>query len=303
MSAKLDAADCHREGTMQSRPPPGQNPRENEDSETRENSMSAKSDIIGVRALERGLILLSWINSADGISPGELSRATDIPRPTVYRLLETLEELGYVSRSATDNRLRATNLVRLLSRGYNDRTKLAVAAGPELEKLSRQLVWPTDVLTHRDGTMIVHESTQGRSPLSLSQSMVGVGLPVLRTAAGRAYLAFCGEAERKAVLSYIKKLDQQEDVQYLAEPVVSRVVHDARQKGFAERSGEAFIPNSLSERTSSIAVPIMRDDHLLGVLNIVWITSALNMRKAVGEFLAPMQKAASNIAKAIDTSG
>jgi len=62
----------------------------------------------GVRAFKRGLDILQEVNRSGGIRAGEIAWRLDLPRPTVYRLLETLEELGYVARSASDNRFRVT---------------------------------------------------------------------------------------------------------------------------------------------------------------------------------------------------
>jgi IclR family transcriptional regulator, mhp operon transcriptional activator len=43
----------------------------------------------GVRAFKRGLDILQEVNRSGGIQAGEIARRLDLPRPTVYRLLET----------------------------------------------------------------------------------------------------------------------------------------------------------------------------------------------------------------------
>src|SRR5262245_45797917 len=62
----------------------------------------------GVRAFKRGLDVLREVNWSGGIRAGDVARQLDLPRPTVYRLLETLEELGYIERSSSDDRFRVT---------------------------------------------------------------------------------------------------------------------------------------------------------------------------------------------------
>ena len=49
-----------------------------------------------VRALVRGLDILRHVNRVGACRAREIAIATGIPRSTVYRLLETLEEQGYV---------------------------------------------------------------------------------------------------------------------------------------------------------------------------------------------------------------
>jgi len=47
-----------------------------------------------VRSLERGLAVLAAMNRHKIASVLELARETRLPRPTVYRLLETLARAG-----------------------------------------------------------------------------------------------------------------------------------------------------------------------------------------------------------------
>ena len=53
----------------------------------------------GVRAFKRGLDVLHEINRSGEDRAGHVARPLDLPRPTVYRLLDTLEELA-MSRAA-----------------------------------------------------------------------------------------------------------------------------------------------------------------------------------------------------------
>ncbi len=50
-----------------------------------------------VRALTRGLDVLHALNRKSGRTARDLAESTGLPRPTVYRLLETLEATGYVA--------------------------------------------------------------------------------------------------------------------------------------------------------------------------------------------------------------
>lgn len=63
-----------------------------------------------VRSLARGLAVLSYVNKSGESRPAEIAKALGLPRPTVYRLLETLEEMGYVAFSAISNYVRVTRL-------------------------------------------------------------------------------------------------------------------------------------------------------------------------------------------------
>ena len=72
----------------------------------------------GVRALERGLAILRFVNAAGDTKPAEIAAALKIPHPTVYRLLQTLEEQGYVVYSPTSARVRVSRLAAGLGDGF-----------------------------------------------------------------------------------------------------------------------------------------------------------------------------------------
>ena len=71
-----------------------------------------------VRSLERGLGLLVAMNRRRLPSVVELAHDTHLPRPTVYRLLETLSRAGFVARGSPHDRYCLTSKVRALSDGF-----------------------------------------------------------------------------------------------------------------------------------------------------------------------------------------
>ena len=72
------------------------------------------------QSLKKGLIVLKPLNEKDDISVLMLHQKTGIPRPTLYRLLNTLKELGYVTTGPKGDTYQLTILVRALSEGYSD---------------------------------------------------------------------------------------------------------------------------------------------------------------------------------------
>ncbi len=244
----------------------------------------------GVRAFRRGLDVLHEVNRSGGIRAGDVARQLDLPRPTVYRLLETLEELGYVVRSASDDRFRVTRRASSLGDGYDPRIGICAAAAPHLVELSRRLVWPVDLSTYSDAAMVIQETTHPRSPLSIDRGMIGERLPMLRTSAGRAYLAACDAREHDVIVSHLHHLDEPEDRPFLEPARLSELMAQTRQRGFAIRSDGEFKP-----KTASIAVAIVRGETVFGCLSIIWIRSALSLEDALRRFVKPMQDTANAI--------
>ena len=244
----------------------------------------------GVRAFKRGLDVLHEVNRSGGIRAGDVARQLDLPRPTVYRLLETLEELGYVARSASDDRFRVTRRALSLGDGYDPGVVICQAAAPYLAELSKTLVWPVDLSTYENAAMVIQETTHSRSPLSIDRGMVGKRLPILRTSAGRAYLAACSQRERAMIINHLRRIDEAEDRPFLEAGRLKRMIAETAQRGYAIRSEGEFNP-----KTASIAVPIVRDEVVLGCISIIWIRSALAIDEAVATFVAPLRDAAATI--------
>ena len=156
-----------------------------------------------MRSLERGLALLVAMNRRKLPSVVELARETRLPRPTVYRLLETLNRAGFVMRSSPADRFCLTPKVRSLSDGFLEDDWIAEIAAPLMAQFTRELVWPAALMTFEQGRMLVRETTHEASVLSIDHGMVGRSLPMLRTAAGRCYLACCSANERRAILEML----------------------------------------------------------------------------------------------------
>jgi IclR family mhp operon transcriptional activator len=253
----------------------------------------------GIHSLERGLALIEELNLRDGARPTELARALGMPRSSVYRILETLENLRYVERSASDSRFRVTERVRLLARGFTRRSHLGLVSGPIVNRLSKQIAWPIDVTRHEAGVMRTQETTHTTSAMSMARSMIGEDLPVLRTASGRTVLAFSKEAERDAMISILRKRGDPEDIPFLEPQLLTNMVKETRERGYGVRVGGGPIPSSQSDRTSSIAVPIMDRDQVYGALVIIWISTAMTTSEAVARYLEPMRDAAAEIVAAL----
>ncbi|SEM41706.1 transcriptional regulator, IclR family [Gemmobacter aquatilis] len=259
---------------------------------TRPTDTDRKSE--SVRALTRGLAILRHVNAVGEARPGEIAKALDIPRPSVYRLLQTLEEAGYVVFSGSANLVRVTRLAASLGDGTALTSDLCQAATPLFAEYGARLVWPLDLTVYHDAAMVIQETTHGRSPLSIDRAMIGYRLPVLRTSAGRAYLAFCGTEERDLIIAHLRRLGDPADLPFLDPVWLARMIEDTRTRGLALRDAGEFRP-----QTASIAAPILLDGNVLGCVSMIWIRTAMTSRKAIDTCAAPLVEIAARIAAAL----
>jgi len=243
----------------------------------------------GVRSLERGLALLVAMNRRKLASVMELARDTQLPRPTVYRLLETLSRTGFVTRANSSDRYCLARQVRTLSDGFADDEWIGEIAAPLMADFTRKLVWPLALMTFDEGKMLVRETTHPASSLSIDYGMVGRRLPMLLTAAGRVYLAFAADSERAAILDMLTHSEASEDRLAKEAARLRAMFKTIRAQGYALQDRE------INPRTTGIAVPIRLDRRVIGSLSVILISSAMTIEEAVQRFVEPLHAVASRI--------
>jgi len=138
-----------------------------------------------IRALNRGLEVLTELNRLERAPINTLAGAVRLPRTTTYRILETLRLAGYVVRDPHDDCYRPTIMVRALSEGFDDEAMVAHIAKPHLTALGAEIVWPVAIATPSGATMMIRETTDRESPLALERYSAGVRVPMLGSAQAR----------------------------------------------------------------------------------------------------------------------
>lgn len=251
-----------------------------------------------VQGLSRGLAILHALNrSANGCSAiAELSAATGLHRTTVRRLLETLETEGYVRRSLSDDSYFLTLKVRQLSDGFTDDEWISELAAPVLGELLQKLVWPSDLCTIDGDSMLVRETTHRFSPLSFHRAMIRQRLPMLTTASGRAYLAYCGEEQRQQILRLLVADGDGPAGLARNRAAVERVLAKVRQQGYASNEGEW----EQERKVSALALPIHHRGSILATINIVFLRKAMSVPEAAERYLPALRAAIEKIETALD---
>jgi len=123
----------------------------------------------------------------DGATVSEVAQEIRLPRTTVYRILETLCDAGFVFRDGNDDRYRLTIQVRALSDGFDDEAWVTQIASRSSTSCCREVVWPISVATLSGTNMLVRECTDHISPLAIERHSAGFRAPLLATASGRVF--------------------------------------------------------------------------------------------------------------------
>lgn len=253
-----------------------------------------------VQGLSRGLYILRTLNDmGQGATPRDISAITKINRSTVKRILESLVDDGYVLPCDEGGGYSLSPQVLGLSRGLTKDAWLLQCAGPVLKSISQDTGWSMRVTAPRDDAMVICESTHSRSKLA-SEATVGIRhhLPILLTAAGRAYFAQCDVKERGRILQRIRaRKDEQSAVasnDRLVELLTRRVLDD----GYALNDGEWG-----GRGTGAIAVPVRNHDgQPLASLSVVYSRGAFNRSAVISELFPELRRGADRVEAALRSS-
>jgi len=243
-----------------------------------------------IRALMRGLDALTVLNLRDGATVSEIVHEVGLPRTTVYRILETLCNAGFVHRDAADERYRLTILVRGLSDGFDDEAWVTQSAKPVMVALSREIVWPVAIATLSGTRMMVRETTDHISPLTTERYSAGYRAPLLSTATGRVYLAHCPVAQQEKLIELLAKSPLEEDRLARSGTELHRLLREIRSQGYATGTRRRGVTEE-----HTLSVPIALDDRLLAALTVRFAAAAVGPDEAVRRFLPRLRVCAVEI--------
>ena len=153
-----------------------------------------------VEPVVRALKLLEALNRKSASSLGDLRAATGLPKPTLVRLLDTLIAAGYGARISSEAGYRITEHVLALSIGLRFIDRIVDAAMPAMSQFTREHEWPIGLAKVRDGVVALLHSTAPQSPLSFERAGYNRTYPLIPSALGQAYLAFCTAEERRRLI-------------------------------------------------------------------------------------------------------
>jgi len=157
-----------------------------------------------VSAAARALAVLERLSRQRTIGLEELSRDVKLAKPTVYRFLQTLQELGYARRSDGDQWAMTLKLFNVGSRAL-DHVDLHAAARPVAEELSDDLGETVHMGVLEGDSAVYVLKIESRHTIRLV-SRVGRRIPLYCTAIGKVLLAFAKEEERESALKGVRLL-------------------------------------------------------------------------------------------------
>lgn len=242
-----------------------------------------------VPALAQGLAILSLFSrERPRLTAPEIGQRLSLSRTTVFRLLHTLQLMGYLRREADERHFSLGPA--LLSRGFEYLSSLDIVevAQPILQRLRDQ----TGLSAHmavRDGREVVYVARFPARTTVASNVNIGTRFPIHATVMGRMMLCESSEAELKELFPRDPLPRYSEQTPTTLTELMATLAED-RQRGYA-------VSQSFFERgVSSIAAPV-RDGggNIVAAINITAVDAYIELSSMHGALKDSVLAAAAEI--------
>lgn len=248
-----------------------------------------------IRALSRGLQVLRALQQMHAASLHDLHQATGIPKSTLIRILTTLYGEGYVWQRMADGAFLASFRIYQKPQTVDDVDWLVEIASPHLEQLCEAVKWPSVLCVPRLDYMEVLETNSPKSYFDeIPLGPIGFKVNMLRSASGRAYLSFCPQQEREAILQRLREKESPGHELAWQQEVIERIIAQTRANGYSLREADfgghyVRTRDSFDDGRESIAMPIRTGDHVVGCINVTWHKDVISTETAVQTLLPSLR--------------
>ena len=205
--------------------------------------MAEKTNDYNVPALERGLRILSEFNAdTRTLNPTDIAKRLAIPRSSAFRMMQTLETMGFLRREANELDYRLDIGVLRLGYEYIASLELVELGRPIIDAL-RDLTGCSTHITVRDGRDVVFLAKAASTSIMFSSIHIGARLPAHATVLGRLLLS---ELSHENLL----KLYPEEHLQSFSAQTPATLadleilLHEDRRRGYA--LSQSFFEQGLS---------------------------------------------------------
>ncbi|MET0859480.1 MAG: IclR family transcriptional regulator [Microbacterium sp.] len=248
-----------------------------------------------VPAADQTLRMLSFLARQRGpVAASTIATQLAVPRSSVYHLLATLEEHGYVVHLPAERRWGLGTAAFELAGGYARQQPLTRLGRPLIAALADRAGESAHlaVMTGRDVLYIVEERAPRRPALV---SDVGVRLPAHLTATGRAMLAALPREQVRALYPDAASFADRTGRGPARPGELRELLRSVRAEGFATEDGEV----TLGLRSVGVAVT----DHTGWPIAAIALTYPDDVPKNVAELAAMIAPAAAELGRRIGGAG
>ena len=245
-----------------------------------------------VPALQRGMQLLGQFSRGEReLTGAELSRRLDLPRASVFRLLQTLEQMGFVERVGDGPNYKLGIAVLRLGFEYLASMELTEHGRPIIDDLCGATGLSAHLVVRDAREAVIVAKSAGRS-FMFNSIQVGARVPAHATVLGRVLLGDQSAEELAALYAGVRLEPYTTQTPTSLAALQALVAADA-QRGYGISQGgfEAGI--------STVAAPVFDDHHHIAAAVSVTVPSQRIEAQALDDIVAQVCDAALRLSQRI----
>jgi IclR family acetate operon transcriptional repressor len=244
-------------------------------------------------AILRAMRILEAIAGSDApLQLAEICREVELPKPTVYRILATLEHAGLVGREPGSKRYACAERLNALAGQTLLRSPNRAARRAVLEELVEQVGETCNLTIPNNNAVLYLDRVETSWPLRISLG-AGSRVPLYASASGKLFLSAMPKRSRDRFLRVTPLIPHTPNT--LIEPAaLARELDAIRSDGYST-DNEEYLAG-----ICCLAVPVRdTDGRLVAALAVHAPTSRMRVDQA-REFLPLMRQAADAVAQTVD---
>ena len=246
-----------------------------------------------IQPVTRALDVLEALNKRDATSLNVLHQETGYPKSSLVRVLDALIAAGYVEQIARRTGYRTTARVLNLAGGFSERDRVVDVAEPLMREFTSRHRWPVTLATYAGQSMRLRFTTTKDSPLSPDRPRGTASFPMLDSALGRAYLAFCQKGERALILKVLAASSAPHLRPARDPEPLERLFATIRRNGYAVTGPIA------GDRGLGLALPLVKKRQVLASITMRIYRSSMSEAEAARRYLPALQELAGDIVRAL----
>jgi IclR family mhp operon transcriptional activator len=229
-----------------------------------------------IAALGRGIDVLLALQDRHVASLQDLHQQTGLSKTTLIRILHTLHRKGLVWQRMADGAFLASHRLRSHVQ-VNDVDWLVETAAPILQRLCRQVSWPSVLSVPKEDHMAVIETNSPLASFDLIVGPIGARIDMLRSSSGRAFLAFSDAEQRAAVLRRLRATASPGPRTSWDDDWIRHIIATTRQRGYGVRAHDYV--GLYNDDRASIAMPVIVTGTVLCCINLTWRAKVLSVEE------------------------
>lgn len=246
-----------------------------------------------VPALQRGLQLLGEFSRDEReLTGAELSRRLGLPRASVFRMLQTLEQMGFVERVGDSANYKLGVAILRLGFEYLASMELTEHGRAIIDELCASTGHTAHIVV-RDGREVVFVAKAAARSLMYNAIQVGARLPAHATVLGRVLLGDFSLADLRQLYDGVE-LRAYTALTPLTLPALKTMIDADAQRGYGISQG------GFEAGVSTIAAPVFDDRHAVTAAVSIAVHGAAGVDPAQqDELVAQVRMAAERLTQRI----